>query len=84
MGRSELETPPELWMESAGDGVGRPDEEKLSMLSTIRTTFHSLLYRDDPPLSFDSLDQALQILTTILVSRLLMISSFTPLIGRCR
>lgn len=47
MGRSELETPPELWV--AGDTevtVGRPDEEKLSMITNIRMAFHAILYRD--------------------------------------
>ena len=47
MGRSELETPPELWV--VGDTevtVGRPDEEKLSMITNIRMAFHAMLYRD--------------------------------------
>ena len=79
MGRSELETPPELWVSGAtnqsGDEltgepkgsergapaagnlkksaavgasveVGRPDEEKLSMLASLRTSFYGLLFRD--------------------------------------
>jgi len=81
MGRSELETPPELWVDGyseeggtsnsrtsasndaaaaddddqennekghgshRGAPTGRPDEEKLSMLSSIRSTFHKLLYK---------------------------------------
>jgi hypothetical protein len=74
MGRSELETPPELWVDGyseeggtsnsrtstsddatydqeanekghGGAPTGRPDEEKLSMLSSIRSTFHKLLYK---------------------------------------
>ena len=48
------------------NGMGRPDEEKLSMLGAIRTRFHKLLYRDDsdakPPLVFDSLAEALDLL----------------------
>ncbi len=70
MGRSELETPPELWIDgeegdldnqvegvsevrgegARGEGVkggGRPDEERLSMLTNVRARFRKLLYRDD-------------------------------------
>jgi hypothetical protein len=32
---------------SHGGNNGRPDEEKLSMLSSLRTRFHRLIYRED-------------------------------------
>jgi hypothetical protein len=79
MGRSELETPPELWVDdsstvepndSSSKSTGRPDEEKLSMLSSIRSTFHKLLYKhseDRSPLVFNSLKEALNVLSDSVV-----------------
>ena len=41
MGKSEMECPDELWVNGQ---PGRPDEEKLSMLSNTRAYLHSFLY----------------------------------------
>jgi MoxR-like ATPase len=43
MGRTEMECPPELWIEQ-DDSVGRPDEEKLSMLTSVRNFLHRWIY----------------------------------------
>jgi hypothetical protein len=44
MGRSEMECPPELWTEK--NGSGRPDEEKLSMLTSVRNFLYRWIYAD--------------------------------------
>lgn len=55
MGRSEMECPDELWQAEEGK-PGRPDEQKLSMLQTVRSYFHSIIYNPKPFFgSYDSL-----------------------------
>ena len=44
MGRTEMECPPELWITGK---PGRVDEEKLSMLRTVRSYLHDLIFRPD-------------------------------------
>ena len=61
MGRSELESPVELWI-SADNGVpGRPDEQKLSMLNSVRSHLHEFIYR--PKDRLDSLSSAVDLLS---------------------
>jgi hypothetical protein len=43
MGKSEMECPSELWKQEPGR-PGRPDEEVLSQLSSVRAFLHPLLY----------------------------------------
>ena len=45
MGKSEMECPDELWITVPGK-PGRPDERKLSMLSSLRSYLHPFLYSD--------------------------------------
>ena len=59
MGKSEMECPGELWVETPGQ-PGRPDERKLSMLSTLRTFLHGFLYR--PQELFASLGSLIDVL----------------------
>jgi len=59
MGRSEMECPVELWEEQEGK-PGRVDEQKLSMLNTVRGYLHDLVFRPDDRL--DNLAQLLNIL----------------------
>ena len=47
MGKSEMECPAELWV-SEESGPGHPNEEVLSMLQSVRTYFHKLIYRKSP------------------------------------
>ena len=44
LNRTEMECPPELWEEAEGR-VGRPDEQKLSQLSTTRSYFRDIIFR---------------------------------------
>ena len=50
MGRSEMECPFELWEEQEGK-PGRVDEQKLSMLNTVRRYLHDLIFRPDTRLN---------------------------------
>lgn len=45
MSRNEMECPVDLWKVEAGK-PGRPDEEKLSMLKTVHSQLHKLIYRE--------------------------------------
>ena len=46
MGRSEMECPPELWVEQEGQ-AGRVNEQILSMLQSVRTYLHPFIYRKE-------------------------------------
>ena len=46
MGRSEMECPPELWVEEEGQ-AGRVNEQILSMLQSVRRYLHSFIYREE-------------------------------------
>ncbi len=46
MGKSEMECPVELWVEGVDGTPGHPNEQTLSMLQTVRTFFHKLIYRN--------------------------------------
>ena len=59
MGKSEMECPVELWQEQKGK-PGRVDEQKLSMLSTVRGYLHDLIYRVEDKL--DDITQLIKIL----------------------
>ena len=45
MGKSEMECPPDLWQDASNGKPGRVDEQKLSMLSTVRGYLHDLIFR---------------------------------------
>ena len=62
MGKGEMECPAELWLEEPGQ-PGRPDEEKLSMLQTVRAKLHAFIYREQD--LFDNLDLALDALDAV-------------------
>ena len=46
MGRSEMECPPELWVEEKGQ-AGRVNEQILSMLQSVRRYLHPFIYREE-------------------------------------
>jgi hypothetical protein len=46
MGKSEMECPPQLWIEGTGEQPGRPDEQRMSILSSVRSYLHDFIYRD--------------------------------------
>ena len=62
MGKTEMECPAELWQEEPGK-PGRPDEEKLSMISSVRSYLHGIIYRVDEKLN--SYDEIIAILDNL-------------------
>jgi hypothetical protein len=62
MSKSEMECPPELWKEEAGK-LGRPDEEKLSMISSVRSYLYGIIYRTVE--KFDSYEEVITVLSNL-------------------
>ena len=62
MGKSEMECPVELWQEQEGK-PGRVDEQKLSMLNTVRGYLHDLIFRQSDRL--DDLASLIKILAEL-------------------
>jgi hypothetical protein len=59
MGKGEMDCPVELWQEEPGK-PGRPDEEKLSMVTSVRSYLHGIIYRPDE--KFVSYEQIIGVL----------------------